>query len=75
MKKGYILLITAIVIITGLYIYYRSEAQKKGWHKSKFWADAFGVAHYTEAEADLIAGEFEDIFTNPFGVDAEGWTS
>ena len=75
MKKGYIILIAFTLILVALYLYLRNEAQRKGWHKDKFWADFYGVNHYTQAEADLIAAEFADILENPFPEDDTGWSS
>jgi len=75
MKTKYVVILSVSLGLIALYIYFRSEAQKKGWHKDRFWANLYGVAHYTEAEADTIAGEFENILNNPFPEDADGWTS
>ena len=62
-KKTKIVIASVVVAaLIGLYLYFRSEAQKKGWHKSSFWAALYGVEHYTEQQADEIAEEFEDIF-------------
>lgn len=54
MKRKYILMITAAAILTGLYIYYRGEAQKKGSQKTKFWASLFGVPYIP----DLTSGQY-----------------
>jgi hypothetical protein len=62
MKKKKTLIIVGFVMaaLIGLYFYFRSEAQKKGWHSSKFWAAIYGVTHYTAQEATVIYDEFAD---------------
>ena len=71
-KKKNILIASVIVAaLVAAYFYFRMEAQKKGWNKSKFWAGLYGVEHFTEDEADTIANEFAE----QYGWNEEEWTS
>lgn len=62
MKKT-LIIISILVVLSGIYVAMRISVQKRGWHKNKVLAGVFGVSHYSEEEADQIAQEFDDILS------------